>query len=274
MTTIRQMLTEIPDLAAEAWITKDAPNPATPTQTRPRLVAEVIYRERPVVSCSNPSDQTPANLAVLDVLRVPGEDDTQGGPLWGLTQAVRVMWEGLQREGEQTPVRAEAVTWGSECGWMLACLDSWQAICDEVEWAMVESCVRQAWQALRRVVRAPEPPRLTCRVYGCGGRIEVQSGEVEGVGNPEVESLVAWSVAAQCEHGHDTNRAAEERRHQRSYPRPLPQIATESGIPLRTLQDWAKKGKIRPHGAVDGVAIYRPDEVEQHQLARKAGLAR
>ena len=271
MTTIRQMLTEIPDLAAEAWITKDAPNPATPTQASPRLATEVIYRERPVVSCSNPSDQTPANLAALDVLRVPSEDDTQGGPLWGLTQAVRVMWEGLQREGEPTPVRAEVVTWGSECGWMLACLDSWQAICDEVEWAMVESYVRQAWQALRRVVRAPEPPRLTCRVYGCGGRIEVQGGEIEGVGDPEVESLVAWSVAAQCEHGHDTNRAAEERRAAARVPLPIRALSERVGVPIPTLHEWKRKGWIRPVGREDGAAIFEVDEVQEVIATRASG---
>ena len=213
MTTTRERLRRLPELAAEAFLTWDAPNPAPE--------AERTGKRR------NPHPPAPTRLDVLDALRT--SDD---GHLAMLTECVRIVWEQLRWDSDrdQWPdPREHQPTWTGECGWLLATFDWWQANLDAADLGWVEGTITDAATELERVVREPRPARLRCPT--CEDVLRVQDG----------------GMVTLCDSGHEhpgPMRLAAL--WARKPPSPAAIIEMELGVKQATLRKWHQRRKIKP----------------------------
>ena len=129
-------LAELPELAAEVWETKDAPNPT----------------ERPLTHTPRAFPAPVANLGALDAL----------GMLARLTLCVRAVYEAMpDHPGDLT----DPPTWASESAWLARHADVWRA--DPWLCGLVADEVQLIWLALSQEARTPKPARLYCPIAGC-----------------------------------------------------------------------------------------------------------
>ena len=231
--SIRDMLARIPDLAAEVWLTRDAPNPGGDSGRHTR---------------TPPTSKPPLSIAAFEALREVDPDGTSETPLWDLTQAVRVAWDEIRDAGLDTdslPRPAERPSYASEAGWLLKTVDTWELAADLVAINLIDWLVGKCYGELSRLAREPQPLTLRCLVYGCGGRISVDDS----------------GRADECENGHPIDRHEAVRRARHALPMSLPEIAVDLGVTDRTLQRWANSGMIH-HVAIDaGLRLFRFDDV-------------
>ena len=243
---IRDMLARIPDLAAEVWLTRGAPNPSGEIERHP-----LTFESKP-----------PTSVAVLDALRPIDPDGDSITPLWHLCQAVRVAWDEIRASGEDVrnlPAQSEHATYASEAGWLLATMGLWQAVVDEFAWGYIEQEIKDCYGELVRLAREPKPLVMWCQVDGCGGKIKpipVMHGDREVL------------HAEYCEFGHQIDRHEAARRAARMADMSLPEIAVELGVTDRTLRRWAEAGLIRRTRRVDGIDLYRFEDVYRVHIKR------
>ena len=102
MTDTVQQLHELPDLAAEVFLTWGHPNPS----------------EQPVVQVKRIHPRAPADLDTLDALRAD-----ELGLLHRLAQCVRAVVEDMhEHPGDLT----DTPTWAGECGWLITHANTWR----------------------------------------------------------------------------------------------------------------------------------------------------
>lgn len=154
-------LRQLPDLAAEVWMTKGHKNPS----------------DRPLVASRSPFPKCPADLEVIDCLT---RDEHDTAPLYTLTQAVRAVWEDL--DAGQRPALTNPPTWSSETQWLLCTAETWQA--DPWLSEFVADQVWMVWRELARAARIPTPIAIGCPQPGCQGRV--------------VESAGGWLTCTDC----------------------------------------------------------------------------
>ena len=136
MTDTVQQLHELPDLAAEVYLTWGHPNPS----------------EQPVVQVKRIHPRAPADLDTLDALR-PDER----GLLHRLAQCVRAVVENMhEHPGDLT----DTPTWAGECDWLITHANTWRA--DAFLTDLVGSEVHAIHRELCRIARVHPPLRLQC----------------------------------------------------------------------------------------------------------------
>lgn len=129
-----QLLHEIPDMAAEAAITHNAPNPTARAERSIR---------------ATPASRPPTDLDILDALR-----PAVGAVHFELNQAVRAVWEDHRDLALDEP----SVT--TDCAWLIRHAHAWQSDPFLSDW--VESTVAAAHRVLAGLVRQAPPLRLAC----------------------------------------------------------------------------------------------------------------
>ena len=136
MTDTVQQLHELPDLAAEVYLTWGHPNPS----------------DRPVTTVRRIHPRVPADLDTLDALR-PDEL----GLLHRLAQCVRAVVENMpEHPGDLT----DTPTWAGECDWLITHANTWRA--DAFLTDLVGSEVHAIHRELCRVARVHPPLKLQC----------------------------------------------------------------------------------------------------------------
>lgn len=231
MPTTAQMLENLPTLAAEAFLTIDAPNPTN----------------RPARGVRQAHSRPPANLDAIDCLRVADPDAWGHGHLWELAQCSRVALDAVAENGDvdQLPPLPRPTTWVGECGWLLATRAHWESCADEADIAFIDDTVATIWRDLRRLVRAPRPLRVSCvRVLGtmrCGGRIMGRDQE-----NRDTADLArsAWCYCVHC--GQTYTYDAEIKRLGQLQRLPLSAWAAEFGVPVETLRKRVNRLGLKP----------------------------
>ena len=216
-----QFLHEIPELAAEAWLTIDHPNPGHTTA-----------EHRHTKTASIPA---PTNLHALVALWRPSDTDIDRGDPTGslmleLLMAVRVIVE----EHPDTAPDWPDHTWTAICAWLRDTVPLWEPDRFTREW--VDDTVRRVWRQLRALCRVPREVRYVCSVPGCGWRAHMQPGN-------------RWLL---CEAGHQLDIEARRWEHLASQEWTLTetrdQLRTWLGrsVPMSTLKSWVRRGKLRP----------------------------
>ena len=138
----RDMLARIPDMAAEAYLTWDAPNP------NPGERSDKTGRR------SHVHQPAPTNLSTLVAL------DPLHGLLPTITECVRIIWE--QMPAPDRPPLQHPPTWSGETGWLLATVTWWQSHLDECDLGWVEDAIAAAYRELARLTREPEDKPVLC----------------------------------------------------------------------------------------------------------------
>lgn len=246
MTTTRDQLRRLPELAAEAFLTWDAPNPGSRTDR---------------VKRGRTQAPPPTDLTALTALRT---DDK--GLLWTLSECVRIVWQAMDAEAMEdhpNPLDWSEATWSSECHLLLASFDWWQANLDAADLGWVEGAITKATKALVALTRQPKPNTLHCLVEGCRGSITpLVVDDAEGG-----QKLVADA----CEFGHRVDRQEAVRRALRLQDLPLTELAQHVGVPDKTLYRWAKRGLIHPIRHARGIALYNFEAVHRVALRMRGG---
>lgn len=215
MTDTRQQLTQLPELAAEAFDTWGHPNPGPRTggnSKRTRISA----------------GDAPTDLATLDALRT---DDH--GLLFRLLQCVEVVND--ETGQDDWP---DETSWTSICGWLLQHSPTWtrDRFCND--WITDE--VHTVWRELATLTRQPKPWRSNCR--DCPGGIVIL---VDADGNETDPEQAAFGLCIACRRTYAPG-ASMRALTDTQPPMPLSRIADLIGIPLRTLHRWRKEGTITP----------------------------
>ncbi len=253
MTSTRGKLARIPDLAAEVWLTRDAPNPDGRTEhTKP------VWASRP-----------PLSVAVLDALRPIDPDGYSVTPLWHLTQAVRLAWDELRDRGVDTrhlPRPAEQPTFASECGWLLETAGEWEVSADLVVIEMIDWHVNECHGELTRLAREPKPIELWCQTEGCHGRIRPIPVTYDGHTRLQAEM---------CENGHliDRHGAVAAKIPPAPVELTARQAAERLGLNVRTIRRWAAANRIAPTGMRARAKLYDLDALTRiHNALKDGGL--
>ena len=238
MTTTREKLGRIPDLAAEVWLTRDAPNPGGDSGRH----VQPTYGSRP-----------PINLAMFDALR-PIDPDlaTETAGKW-LCNAVRIAWKIMWANGVELdpyPI-AQQPTYASESAWLLATVDLWErweqvTFHGELELAgrTIGDEINNCYNELSRLAREPRPVRMRCPQ--CSAILRAQPGG-------------EWLF---CDSGHAVNGGRKLASEYWNKPAMKTEaIAKELGIQPGTLRQWKNRGKIQPEYSDGKDDWWRPREV-------------
>ncbi|MBC7939101.1 MAG: MerR family transcriptional regulator [Chitinophagaceae bacterium] len=133
------MLRELPNLAAEVYLTIGHPNPTGP---------------RSEIRGSSYGAKVPIDCVAYDALR---PDDH--GQLAILTLCVRLVAEELRDAGQTWPALVNPPTWVAECDWLIGTEPWWS----RQPWAEdIDRDVTAVWKTLGRAARVTPPLRLTC----------------------------------------------------------------------------------------------------------------
>lgn len=146
MTSTLDQLAQLPELAAERFLTIGAPNPS-PEAGR---------------GAASITPTAPADLEAYDVLRA---DDK--GQLHRLSRCVRTVLETMrEQDHDDHPDPGAEATWVGECDWLTHTADWWQLDPWCCEWVTGE--VDSIWRTLRHAVREPRRAAFVCPT--CGDR--------------------------------------------------------------------------------------------------------
>lgn len=227
MTTTTEMLARLPELAAEAFLTWNHPNPSGEVERRAVLV----------------DAPPPTDIAVLDALRVEAELDS----LTELSECVRVVWEQMpedERGKYPDPRDRPTPTWAGESDWLRVTHGWWVANLDDCDLGWVEDVIRTLHTNLERVTRTPKPIPLRCP--DCQAAMRVQAGG-------------QWTM---CDEGHQhagPNTIAVEWRHRA--PMGTTALSEALGIPVGTIWTWKRRGRITPQWTHAGNDYWLPWDV-------------
>ena len=226
-----QRLHEIPDLALEAVMTIDHPNPSATTGQHRHTKSDSapaptnLHALTLLAATTDPDPDhrppiTHRHGATPDEMRaVLGDQDDAGPLMTDLLMAVRVI---VEEHPDSAPAWPDH-TWSAICAWLRDTALLWDADRFTREW--VDETVRRVWQALRQLVRAPREVRYVCPT--CGDTMRLQSGQ-------------RWFL---CDSGHQTEADAPIRREP---AQPTADICKRFQITEDTLKGWRKRGKITP----------------------------
>ena len=216
-------LNELPGLAAEVYLTKDAPNPVG----------------SPARSGVTPWPPPPANLDALDCLRVDAY-----GLLYQLTTCVKAVWEEC-RATRDVPALTNPPTWVGETSWLIETRALWES--DEFLCDLVRFTVSEVHRALSQAARVPPPVRLVCTQEGCG--LPIHSRD--------------HGSYFQCEAGHVIDHWAEIRRLGQLLTVTASEAAVILGVKASTIRKWRQRRKIRAAGTRNAMPIYRVEDIRQ-----------
>lgn len=219
-------LTEIPTLAAECWLTRDAPNP-TPRASR---------TSRPA-----PGSRSPTALAQVDIWRL--DDRGHLAHLWAAAVEVHAARTAAHLVEPTLPYG----TWQHTAGWLATTQTWWEtqtATDDHGSLAKrVATTIERVHNVLAGLARAPHARAYPCTHDGCPAKAWEQPGG-------------QW---LRCENGHQVEGiAAARRRLQRRGPMTARQIQDEHGIKAATIRQWKARGLIEPVGQTKDGGRGRP----------------
>lgn len=203
-----QQLHQIPDLAAEAWYTRDAPNPG-PTHT---------HTARP-----KPGSRPNLNTTTYDALRT----DHKGllHQLHGCT--IRT------HQHTNTPPTPEPA-WAPVCQWLITHQHAWTQHPNLND--HTRATINQTHTTLAGLCRIPNRPNLTCSRLGCGAPTHLKDGNQW----LQCDNGHTLDLAA------ERNRFLAMQNWTLTETRDAARTWLGHDIPLNTLKTWAKRGTIRP----------------------------
>lgn len=226
MTTTRDMLARLPELAAEAFTCWGHPNPGERTDGVRTI----------------PGPRVPIDVDTFDALRTD-----EGGLLADLSECVRIVWQEMDPDAKAEhpdPHDWHEATWSSECHLLTASHDWWQANLDQFDLGWVTDTIARTHRRLEQLTRQPKPARLRCP--DCGDVLRVMEGG-------------AYSY---CDSGHE--HPGPKRLAATWYgkpPVPAADIESELGVKAATLRQWKARGKIVPVRRDGLVDYWRPWDV-------------
>lgn len=235
--TLRQ-LAQIPDLAAEAYVTWNRPNP-TPRQEGGNR---------------STGSKAPTDLAVLDALRP--DPDAQGKSCRGLL--MQAVWAVRPETGLDMPEQ----TFTGLCGWLVQTEGVWAGLdhharrrdcwchgLDTVSGTVVHT-VAQVHAELAGLCRVQPAPVWTCRTDGCPERVHAEPG------------------GYRCGAGHVQDVTGPLRELGRVKTATIADLSGMLGVPVPTLHRWRKAGVLVQVGAG------RPAMFDIEQATEVAGKVR
>ena len=232
-------LREIPDLAAQVYVSRDTPHrPGRPTSTATGTAKPGHVKPHKGSQRSAAESPLPATVAAYDTLT--------GCELEYLLEACVAV-----RDDMDTPPDMPAPRWAEVCADLIGLREWWES--DDVLLDFVGDAAGKAHRALRRWVGVALPPRLTCPK--CGGRLAVErAGD-----NPNASAVL---VCGDC--GHVWHAATIAHEATMRIPAPLTDIAVMLGIPLRTVQRWASvvRAETDHDPSPKRPALYLPEKFE------------
>lgn len=229
------VLREIPDLVAEVWATRDAPNPA------PRADRHIH---------TPPGSRAPANLDVIDLLRtdpaetiVIGTGQATSHLLDRLGMCCRLIAEERSLVGLDMPQPGYG-QWSGVVGYLIATLSWWTAERGVAE--DVEHDIRGVHSALERASRTPQEPRYRCD--RCGWALEPQpGGEWMRCTGCHQEAPGAGAIRDKLRRAKPMTAAAMER-----------EWGESLGLRADTIGAWARRGWLAEKGRVLIERKWRP----------------
>lgn len=235
-------LRRIPDLAAEAWMTWDAPNPGPRAEHHGRT------------KTAHPP--APTNLGTLVALTVPTDRQIDDGtPTGSLLLELLLAVRHLVEDRDGMPDWPDH-TWTGVCAWLTVTAPHWGADPFSADW--VGDAVAHVHRRLEDLCRIPRDAVYRCSEPGCGNPARAD-GE--------------WIV---CDAGHHIPRAVAMRR--AIAGRPLMtarEIAAQPwGVPEGTLRRWKHLGLVRPVGRVRAASGQTVDLWEVWQVIEQQHAAR
>lgn len=222
-----QQLRELPELAVEVELTRDAPNPGEQAATSSR---------------TPPSSRPPLNLAMLHALLPDGGRDYVGLGLRGqLGMCVRMIVEEMADQDLTMDIPVyPSDTWSGVTDWLVATHPWWS----EQQWADdVEAEVRSVHSTLRNLAREQRAPIYHCPK--CHGALLLQPG-------------ATWLRCNDCEHQES---ADLEARYRRRPPSPASVICEEFGVTRDRLRLWRHRRRLKVARTAMGEPWYYPWDV-------------
>lgn len=227
-----QQLHEIPDLAVEAYLTWNHPNPGDTSEK----TGKHLQGSKP-----------PTDLAVLDALRP--DPDAQGKSIRGSLMAC--VWA-VHDETSDTPELPEQ-TFSHLCTWLRATSSHWNTRPHAYHPTNREPCrncpdgidsldgyithtIANCHRELARLCRLQPARHYTCTVLGCHAKAELQPGS-------------RW---LRCHNGHTLDIQAERGRFLAMQDWTLTETRSAISqylgldISINTLKTWRKRDKIQP----------------------------
>lgn len=145
------LLRQLPDLAVEVWLTREAKNPA----------GDQAATRRP-----KPGSRPPLDLACVDVFH----------PTHGLLHRLADVRIAVCQESDgPVPDPLEDSTWTAETDWLIAAAQAWQTGRELSDW--VTSEVADVHRQLTQLARTPQRKPDVCRTPGCGHPMHLGPGE-------------------------------------------------------------------------------------------------
>ncbi|MGD7788204.1 hypothetical protein ACQCX2_07755 [Propionibacteriaceae bacterium Y1700] len=233
MTDTITQLRQLPGLAAECWLTWDAPNPAPRASEGKR---------------TPPGSKPPTDLSAWDALR-PDEK----GQLAVLASWARLVAEERDNQGLTQP-EPPANTWAACCDYLIAVGTFWAGAAWRDE---LEHEVAKVWRTLRTQARTPPEQRYKCT--HCGGRAHMRDGG-------------SWLSCEDCGKVMD-HRAEIARAMATRPPMTRHQIAAELGVPVDTVKKRITRYGIEPERVERGRKLYDIERVQRRRVAVREGVA-
>ena len=248
MKSTTEMLTDIPTLAAEAWLTRTAPNPSGRAPRASR----------------GDTSQPPISVDMIDAL-MPYSEARPHGLLYRLAECTRICWEKL---APNCPPTTEPPTWASECDWLLATRDDWQTQLDEVDHDWVRGEIYAIWCDLRRVTRAPRPLIVHCTAIRyaqhCGNIVTPYGEELDtgGRAKPLLDWTGArWGACQACGTTYTFDAVLQRLAALQEYT--LSEAAELLGVELRTLHRRVHSLGIKPSGRRGNASVWDIDTLRR-----------
>lgn len=213
-TTTVDRLREIPDLAAQVYVSRDTPHrPGRPTSTATGTAKPGHVKPHKGSRGSTSESPMPAVVAAYDILA--------RAELEYLIEACVAV-----RDDMDTPTDMPAPRWAEVCADLIGLREWWES--DDVLLDFVGDAAGKAHRALRRWVGESRPPRLACPK--CGGKMrEIGYGDAMESGT-NLRCSDCGTILGAKDVAHEATMRT---------PAPLTDIAAMFAIPLRTVQRWA-----------------------------------
>lgn len=224
---IRDMLADIPLLAAEVLWTEGAPNPG----------------DNRVRTTGKPGSRTPGDLDVFEVTVMEAGNHTATlYPLPRLAECSRLIWEALDPDEEEALGRPGDPGWTNECSWLWAAWPIAQSALDAsaIDWVHHE--IASVYAMLADKVRLHREKSYTCPK--CGDAMRLQEG----------------GQYLRCDSGHEES-ANLEARYRRMPALPLGMAASVMGVNEATLRTWKHRRRLTAARVERGTPWFFPWDV-------------
>lgn len=232
-------------------------DPLSRIQNMPALVAELHHlgtTRNPGGESTHtrhvPGSRPPLDLSRLDILPSPGWEPPLLRTL--AEEASRVIWEAIDDDTRATHPQPCGLTWTAECAWLAAVWADSRAWLDEADMAMVDDTISVTYARLARAVGLKPPNAITCPA--CGAPCEIDG---------PVLACTATRWQPESQRHEYPGPAALEKRWRLAPPMTAAELAAELPVQRKRLNQWHRRGKIKPAPHTTPPRFYPWDVIAQ-----------